>query len=379
MLRNNSVDFIKDAKVAAWIEHAYQTKEFPYDFMRAAAHQGYLGMMVRERYGGAGLNFLDALIAFGPIAFASSALSLCVLAQETLFNSAVRRFGSEDQKEKYLPRSVKGELFGCVANTEPGVGSDAKNIRLKAERRGDKWILNGTKCFITSASVAKAAVVSTRTAKRRSGHPGTTAFLIDVGDGMPGYTLDRVEEKIGQHGAPLCQFTLTDYETRDENILGKLHGGWKVFDETFQRSRVFIGMQAVELAQRAFNEMVFHTSDHKAFGKSVFDQSRPEIANLHLQIQAARLLCYTAADFEVHANPRFVEASSLAKLAGAEAALASTLFYFQKCGALSYLLHSQSSRLLLDALAIPIYEGPSEIQRLIIAKQVLEFIKHVRV
>ena len=372
LLRENARKFMRSVKVQAWIEEAYQTKEFPYAFMREAAAQGYLGMSTNPKYGGSGLNFLDALLVLGEIARESCVLALCVLVQNSLFNFAVETFGREDQKQKYLPRATKGELFGCVANTEPGVGSDAKNIKLKAERRGDKWILNGTKCFITSASVAGAAVVSARTAKRQPGKPGTTAFLIDIGSDIPGYHLDRVEEKIGQHGAPLCQFTLTDYEATEENILGKLNEGWPVFDRVFQHSRGAIAIQAVELAQHAFDEMAVYTKGHTAFGKSIFEQSMPEIANMYSEIQAALVLAYMAADFETHSHPKFVEDSSVAKLAGAEAALKSTLLFFQKCGAMSYILHSLSSQLLFEALAIPIYEGASEIQRLIIAKKIFD-------
>ena len=372
LLHENARKFMRSVKVQAWIEEAYQTKEFPHAFMREAAAQGYLGMSTNPKYGGSGLNFLDALLVFGEIARESCALALCVLVQNTLFNFAVETFGREDQKQKYLPRAIKGEFFGCVANTEPGVGSDAKNIKLKAERRGDKWILNGTKCFITSAAVAGAAVVSARTARRQSGKPGTTAFLIDIGSDVPGYYLDRVEEKIGQHGAPLCQVTLMDYEATEKNILGKLHGGWPVFNRTFQHSRCAIGIQGVGLAQHAFNEMAVYTKGRVVFGESIFKQSMPEIAEMHCEIQAARVLAYTAADFETRSHPQSAEAASLAKLAGAEAALKSTLLFFQKCGAMSYILHSLSSRLLFDALAIPIYEGASEIQRLIIARRILQ-------
>lgn len=370
LLRENARRFMQSVKVKAWIEDAYQTKEFPYAFMRDAAEKGYLGMSVDEKYGGAGLNSLDALLVLGEIAYASCALSLCVLVHNTLFNFAVETFGREDQKQKYLPRATKGKLFGCVANTEPDAGSDAKNIKLKAVCHGNKWILNGTKCFITSASVAGAVVVSARTAERSPGKPGTTAFLIDIGPGVPGYHLDRVEEKIGQHGAPLCQFTLTDYKATEENILGKLHGGWPVFDGTFQHSRSAIGIQGVELAQHAFDEMAKYTKKRTVFGESIFKQSMPEIADMYREIQAARLFAYTAADFETRSHPKFVEASSLAKLAGAETALKAALLFFQKCGAMSYILHSLSSRLLFEALALPIYEGASEIQRKIIAQKI---------
>lgn len=372
LLCENARKFMQSKEVKAWVEDAYQTKEFPFAFMRKAAGYGYLGLNVDEKYGGSGLNFLDALMVLGEIAHVSCALALDVIVHNTLFNFAVETFGREDQKQKYLPRSVAGEIFGCVANTESGAGSDAKNIQLKAVPSGHKWILNGTKCFITSTSVASIAVISARTAKRRTGHPGITAFLIDVGKDVPGFTLDRVEEKIGQHGAPLCQFTLTDYEACDENILGELHGGWKVFDGTFQHSRTAIAIQGVELAQHAFDEMVVHTREHTVFGKSIFEQSKPEIADMHKEIQAARLLAYTAADFESRSNPRFTEASSLAKLAGTEVALKAALLFFQKCGGKSYILHSLSSRLVLDALALTIYEGTSEVQRLIIAKKISE-------
>ncbi len=373
MLKESTRDFMNSDRVKRWIKGAQETKEYPYDFMRAAAEQGYLGMCIDPKYGGSGLSCLDAVIAFEEIAYASAALSLCVLVQNSLAAFAIETFGNDAQKERYLHLMTAGELFGCFANTEPDVGSDAKNIRTRAERRGDKWILNGTKRFITSASVSGVAVVFARTAKREAGSPGITAFVIDVGGNVSGYHLDKIEPKIGQHGSTLCEFTLTDYEASDENVLGEAGNGWEVCDGTFLHSRVWIAAQGVGIAQRAFDEAARYTLfDRQTFGQPIFKHSAHEFADLKTEIESARLLTYKASWLEDSDSPDLTEVSSMAKLSAAETAEKSARLFFRKCGGLSYAAESLSSRLLMDALALPIYEGPSEIQRLIIAKKIAE-------
>lgn len=377
MLKESTRDFMRSREVQQWLKEAQETKRFTRDFMRAAASLGYLGMNVGEKYGGAGLSYLDAVIALEEIAYASIVCSLNLLVQNSLFNFAVETFGREDQKEKYLPPAVRGELFGCFANTEPEVGSDAKNIISHAERRGDRWILNGRKQFITNASVAGAAVVSLRTARRESGNPGITTFLIDIGEGIPGYELTKVEEKVGQHGSELCEFTLTDYEATDENILGAVNRGWDVVNRTFRHSRIWIAAQGVGGARRALDETLEYAARRQAFGGPLVDKQYIafDLAKLKIDIESAALLTYKAAWLEMQNDPEFSLVSSMAKYLAAETATRAADRCCQYHGGMSIVKDIIAANLWLDLFILRVYEGASEIQLAIIAKALRESVR----
>jgi alkylation response protein AidB-like acyl-CoA dehydrogenase len=377
MLKESTRAFMASKEVQQWIKEARETKKFTRDFMRAAAGLGYLGMNVDEKYGGAGMNYLDAVIALEEIAYASITCSLNILVQNSLFNFAVETFGREDQKEKHLPLAVRGDLFGCFANTEPEAGSDAKNIVSRAERRNGKWILNGRKQFITNASVAGAAVISCRTAKRKQGNPGITTFLIDIGDGVSGYELTKIEKKVGQHGSELCEFTLTNYEATDENVLGEVNHGWDVVDRTFRHSRVWIAAQGVGGARRALDEMLKHTSERQTFGGPLIDKQYIafDFAKLSVDIESALLLTHKAACLEMQNNPAFGKFASMAKYLAAETATRAADRCCQYHGGMSIIQDVIAANLWFDLFILRVYEGASEIQLAIIAKALKESVR----
>src|SRR3989338_1340645 len=374
-IKNMARSFMRDEKskekqVENWIKNADKTKKFPVEFMKEAAKLGLLSIDIPEEYGGAGLDRVSALLAFEEIAYVSVPFSLDILVHNSLSAFAINLAGRKDQKEKYLPRMASGEIFGCFANTEPDAGADAKNIKTRAVKNGNKWLLNGKKRFCTNASASKVAVVFARTSERKAGSPGTTAFLIDIGPRVKGYSLDRLEPKICQAGSTLCEFSLNDYEASDENVLGEVDKGWNVCGGTFEHSRIWIAMQGDSLAQHAHDEIMKYASERTTFGKPVIENQYIafELAKLKIEIESAKMMAYKAAWQEMTSNPEFAVTASMAKYMGGELAVKATRLACQYAGGISISQESIFSKLYADALAIPIYEGASEIQLAIIAK-----------
>jgi len=375
VLRDTVRSFMKGSTVRELIRKAEDDKKFPVDFMKLAASMDLLGMNIRG-----GLNYLDAVMAVEEIAYWSIPLSLGILVQNSLGGFAVSQFGSERQKRIYLDKIDSGEIFVCFANTEPDVGSDAKNIRTKAVKDDDKWMLNGTKRFITNASVSSLAIVSARTSPRRAGHPGITTFLIDIGPRTRGYKLEKKETKDIQPGSELCEFSLNNYVARDDNILGRIDGGWKVVDRTFQHSRVWIAAQGVGAAQRALDETIKYTGgERKTFGKLILDNQYIgfELAKLQVEIESSRLLTYKAACQEMDNSKEFAVTSSMAKFAAAEVAKKASSLCYQYFGGMSASKESISYKLHRDIPIIAIYEGPSEIQLQILWKNIQRMVKQI--
>jgi len=375
--RDLARDYMKNPKVLRWIEEAEKTKQFPHAFMKDVAKLGFLGMNVGTQYGGCGMSFLDALIAFEEFAYASISFSLNILVQNSLASFAIDEFGTESQKAKYLPEMASGELLGCFANTEPDTGADAKNIITKATQAGNKFVLSGKKRFITSASESGVAVVFARTAKREPGSPGVTAFVIDIGPNAAGFTLDKKEDKNAQHGSVLCEFTLENYEAGKENILGSVGQGWDVCDHVFKHSRLWIAMQGVGAARRALDETMRYTALRKTFGKPILENQAVgfKLAEIKIEIEAARLLIYKAVCQEMDKDPEFGVTASMAKYAGGEIAQKAATWCYRYFGGMSIAKDSISSKLLMDSLIIPIYEGPSEIQLMMIWKHIQKLAK----
>lgn len=373
-LKDTTRKFMQSREVQDWIYEAYKTKNFPRDFMGRAAEHGYLGMNIAEKYGGAGMSYLDALIAFEEIAYASIPFSLNVLVQNSLAGFAIETFGTLEHREKYLPRMVKGELFGCFANTEPEAGSDAKNIRTRARWTDKKWVINGTKRFITNASEAGVAVIFTRTMERRPGHPGITAFLVEIGPDISGFSLDKIEEKNAQRGSTLCQFTLTDFVAHEEDIIGGINRGWEVCEKTFLHSRLWVATQAVGAARYMLDKTVKYVSGRNTFGEPIIKHQYPafELAKAKVEIEAARLLIRKAACQETAGDPEFPLTCSMAKYLAGEMVENMASLCYRYHGGMSIATetapgdHSPET-LLLDSKIIRTYEGPSEIMLKIIS------------
>lgn len=362
--------YMQGPEVGQWIEEARRTHAFPHAFMEEMAQLGFLGMTTSDQYVGLGMSYAEALAVFEEIAYWSTPFSLNILVQNSLAEFPIEEFGSFEQRNKYLPRMVRGELYGCFANSEPGAGSDAKNISTRAEYRDGKWIINGEKHFITSAVVSGIAVLFARTSPRLPGHPGITAFLVELGPNTPGVSV-VVQPKNAQHGSMLCRITLEHVEVPDTRVLGEVDQGWKVCERTFLHSRLWIAMQGVGAARRALDETISYASQRSTFGKSIIEHQAIgfELAKTALAIDAARLLTLRAADMEMKEpdSPNLPALAAMAKYAGTEAAQTAALQYYRYCGGLSVTAEWPAAGHLLDSLVLPIYEGPNEIQLAIIA------------
>ena len=369
-MKNLVRDYMKSEQTLAWMKEAHETQEYPRAFMRDVSTYGFLGMNIEEKYAGMNMSFLDALLVFEEFAYASIPFSLNILVQNSLFGFALQQFGTAAQKEKYLPRIAQGKLFGCFANTEPSAGTDAKNISTRAEPVKGKWVLNGEKHFCTSASVAGVAVVFARTSMRGAGHPGITAFLVELGPTAAGISVKN-QSKNAQYGSVLCAITLDNVECAMEDILGRVETGWNVCERTFLHSRLWIAMQGVGAARRALDVTLDYTLQRNTFGKPIFDHQHisSELARIDTMIQAARLLTLHAAHQEMTdpAQPELAAMASRAKYLATEVAEMAALHYYRFSGGLSVTKEWSAAQHLLDSLVLPIYEGPNEIQLQIIA------------
>ncbi|MDZ4260603.1 MAG: acyl-CoA dehydrogenase, partial [Candidatus Sungbacteria bacterium] len=270
----------------------------------------------------------------------------------------------------YLPGMVRGELFGCFANSEPGVGSDAKNITTRAELHNGAYVINGEKHFCTTASEAGIAIIFARTSPRTTGHPGMTAFLIELKN-TKGIEVFK-QPKNAQAGSQLCRIICDNVSVDENAILGTKDNGWNVCDRTFLHSRIWIGAQGAGAALRALDEILNYTVNQRAaFNKPVFDHQYVsfELAKIYIAIRGARLLAREAAGQETvdPSHPDFPIMAAGAKYAGTQAAEDAALRYYRFSGGLSITEEWNAAQHLLDSLILPIYEGPNEIQLQIIA------------
>lgn len=372
-------NYMKDESVRGWMKEAQATKEYPHAFIKDAAQYGFLGMNIGLEYGGMGMSYMDALIAFEEFAYASIPFSLAILVQNSLAAFAIQEFGNPEQRLTYLPLLASGMFLGCFANSEPAVGSDAKNIHMRADLTDDGWILNGEKHFCSSASEADIAVVFARTSPRQAGHPGTTAFLVHLHshDGSDDAIITR-QAKNAIHGSTLCAITLDNMPAL---VLGEVENGWNICERVFLHSRLWIAMQGVGAARRALDETLdYVTNQRHTFGKAIADHQHVafELAKIDVMIKAAWLLTLEAAQQEMTdpIQPDFPAMASRAKYLGTEAAQEAALRYYRFCGGLSITQDWPAAQHLLDSLVLPIYEGPNEIQLQIIANYLKRNAKH---
>lgn len=374
-MRMLAKSYMLSEQVRTWISDAQKTKKFPAAFVRDITKHGFMSMNIEDRFGGMGMSYLDAVVVFEELAYASIPFSLIILVQNSLAAFPIQHFGTETQKQKYLPHMSSGELLGCFANTEPDAGSDAKNIITRAVKKGNKWTLHGRKHFCTSASEAGVAIVFARTSRRKAGHPGTSAFLVDLAPEKPKGFECRIQDKVAQHGSTLCELVFDGVEVPEENILGEVDKGWDVCDRTFLHSRLWIAMQGVGAARRAFDETARYTSTREAFGAPLIKKQALafELARIQTAIRSGYLHTHSALTQEMNdpTSLDFLAMAAMAKYVGTEAGEQAALKYWRFCGGISIMSEFGSAQHLLDSLVPPIYEGPNEVQLQIIANNII--------
>jgi alkylation response protein AidB-like acyl-CoA dehydrogenase len=365
-----SVRSFCEEKVKPFAREWDRDEKFPMAVVRELGHLGAMGILVSEEYGGAGMDALAVSVAVEEVARYDGSLALTVASHNGLGTSHIRIFGSAEQKRQYLPKLAAGEWLGAWALTEPGSGSDAAGMKTTAVRRGDGWVLNGTKMFITQGTVGDVFVVLALTdADKRQ--RGITAFILEKG--MPGFSQRPVHGKLGMRSSDTAELVLENVSVPDSQRLGAAGDGFIDTLRILDRGRITIGALGVGLARGAIEEAARYAKDRQAFGQPIgeFQAIRWMLADMKTETDAARLLVRRAASLADAGRP-FTREASMAKLFASEAAMRACNKAVQIHGGYGYTREFPVERYLRDAKLCEIGEGTSEIQRSIIAREILK-------
>jgi len=347
-----------------------ETGHFPHETFRKAAELGLTAVAFPEQYGGAGMDHISYSIVIEEISRVCASTGVILSVQNSLYCDPIYRFGTEDQKKRLLAPYARGEKIGCYALTEPHAGSNAAALRTKAVLKGDKYIVNGTKAWITNGGAADAAIVYTNTHPEK-GEKGITALVIEKG--TPGFSVGKEEKKLGISATACCELSFADCEVPAANRIGEEGEGYKVALSTLDGGRIGIAAQATGIAQGAFEAALAYAQERQAFGHAIsaFQAIQFMLADMATEIDAARLLVRKAA-WKQDSGSRFSMEASIAKLFASEMATRVTHKAIQIHGGNGYSREYPVERSYRDARITEIYEGTSEIQRLVIAAWALK-------
>jgi alkylation response protein AidB-like acyl-CoA dehydrogenase len=329
---------------------------------------GVMGIEIPESLGGGGATFFHAVLAVEAFSRVDPSIGVCVDVQNTLFINALLRYGSDDLKQRYLPK-VASAALGAYALSEAGSGSDAFAMATRAADRGDHWLLTGRKLWITNAGEADLFIIFAN-ANPEAGYRGITAFLVERG--FPGFSVGKKEDKLGIRASSTCELLLEDCRVPRANVLGEFGKGYKVAIETLNEGRIGIGAQMVGLAQGALDHAIKYTRDRKQFGRSIaeFQAVQHQIARAATDLHAARLMVYEAARLRDSGSPFLTEAA-MCKLFSSEVAERVTSLAVNLFGGYGFVKEYPVEKLYRDAKIGQIYEGTSNLQLQTIAKQIL--------
>jgi len=348
-----------------------KSREFPWENIKKLAKQGLLGVIVPEEYGGAGFDFISLAIAIEEISRVCATTGVIVAVNNSLVAYPIYHFGNEEQRKRWLPQLASGQKLGAIAITEPNAGSDVASMETTARLEGDHYLLNGTKRFITNGGEAGIYLVFAYTNKDLR-HHGISAFVVERD--TPGFSLGKHEDLMGIRATANCELIFEDVKVPRENLLGEEGQGFKLCMHTLDVSRIDIGAQAVGLAQGALDAAISYAKERKAFGKTLseFEMVQSMIAEMATQIQAARLLVYYAAFCKDRGMPRFSKEAAMGKWLASEAAVNATKKAIQIHGGYGYTKDYAVERFYRDAKIMELYEGTSEIQKIVIARSLLK-------
>ena len=350
------------APIAAEVD---ENERFPEETWRKLAEMGMMGVPYPEEYGGAGLSYVSYISVAEELAKYCATISVMVSAHTSLCTWPIYAFGTEEQKQKYLPDLCSGEKLGAFGLTEPGAGTDAAMQKTTAEDKGDHWVLNGTKIFITNAGFADTFVVFAMTDKSL-GTKGISAFIVERE--FPGFRVGAHEKKMGIRGSSTCELIFEDCIVPKGNLLGEVGKGFKIAMMTLDGGRIGIGAQALGIAQGAIDECVKYVKERVQFGKrlSQFQNTQFELADMQCKVDAARLLIYRAAQAKQDGEP-YSHLAAMGKLYASEAASDVTRRCLQLVGGYGYTREYPFERFMRDAKITEIYEGTSEVQKMVIS------------
>lgn len=369
LLRDMVRDFVRQEVFPA-VKALEEAHRFPREIVKKMGELGLLGMTVPMEYGGTKTDYLSFILALEELGKASPALCVIVSVHCSLFCHSLAVFGTEEQKRKYLPRAASGDILGAFSLTEPGAGSDASNLKTRAEKKGDAYLLNGTKAWVTSGGEADAIIVFA-VSDNRTGNRKPSAFIVDKNS--PGLRVSKIEEKMGLHSSPTAEISLEDCLVSAENLLGGEGQGLPIALHLLDSSRIGIAAQSVGLSLQALELAAKYAKQREAFGMKIaeFQAIQFMLADISTLTEAARLLTYKAADY--HDKGRQVtKEAAMAKLFASEVANKAAYLALQIHGGYGYSREFQIERIYRDARVLPLYEGTSEVQRLVIARNLLK-------
>jgi alkylation response protein AidB-like acyl-CoA dehydrogenase len=369
-LTRDTVRQFMDAEVRPSVKQRDRDEQFPLAEIRKIAELGCCGMMMPEEWSGPGLDTISYVLMLEEVARVDAAMATSLSVTNSAVQIPLLNFGSPAQKEKYLHRLATGEILGAFCLTEAQAGSDAAAIQSRAVRQGDVYKLQGAKTWVTNGSVAGLLIVFAKT-DPTAGGKGITAFLVEPT--FPGFHAGRHEEKMGQRCSPSVEIILNDCEIPIENRLGEEGQGLKIALSALDGGRIGIAALSVGLAQGALDEAVKYARNRRAFGKNIseFQAIQWMLADMHTEIEAARALLYQAAWLKDSNPSRLGTAASRAKLYASETANRVAAKAVQIHGSVGYSRETDVERMYRDARVLTIYEGTSEIQRMIIARELL--------
>ncbi|MBU3911186.1 MAG: acyl-CoA dehydrogenase family protein [Candidatus Omnitrophica bacterium] len=344
--------------------------KFPWDIVKVLADSDLCGIYIEEKYGGIGGGVMELVLATEELSKACGGISLA-LAATALGTFPIILFGTDEQKQKYLPDIAKGKRLAAFALTEAGAGSDAGAIATTAEKKGDHYVLNGTKQWITNGGEAEVYTV-VASVDRSKGARGAAVFIVEKG--MPGFEFGKKEDKMGIRASATRELVFTDCKVPKENILGKPGMGFIVAMRTFDQSRPGVAAQALGIAQGALDLTVAYTKERKQFGKSVssFQGVQFMLADMATEIEAARALIYAAARMIDSGAKKISKDSAMAKLFASDMAMKVTTDCVQLFGGYGYMRDYPIEKYMRDAKITQIYEGTNQIQRSVIASNLIK-------
>jgi alkylation response protein AidB-like acyl-CoA dehydrogenase len=368
-VRDAARDFARTELLPGVIDRD-EHQAFPHEQIRKMGELGFMGMMVDPRYGGGGMDTISYVLAMEEISKIDASASVCMSVNNSLVCWGLQTFGTEAQKQKYLTRLATGEIIGAFCLSEPEAGSDATSQRTTAEDKGDYYLLNGTKNWITNGSTASVYIVIAQTNPEK-GHRGINALIVEKG--VPGFVVGKKENKLGIRGSDTHSLMFTDVKVPKENRIGDDGSGFKFAMATLSGGRIGIAAQALGIASGAYELSVQYAKERKSFGKPIAEHQAIQfkLADMATQIEAARLLCLQAA-FLKDQHRDYTKAGAMAKLFASQVAMEVATEAVQVHGGYGFVKEYHVERLMRDAKITQIYEGTSEIQKIVISREILK-------
>lgn len=347
-----------------------EKQQFPTEQIKKMGELGFMGMMVDPKYGGGGMDTISYVLAMEEISKIDASASVSMSVNNSLVCWGLEMFGTEEQKEKYLKPLASGEKIGAFCLSEPEAGSDATSQKTTAEDKGDHYLLNGTKNWITNGNSASIYLVIAQT-DREKAHKGINCLIVEKD--MDGFVVGKKEDKLGIRGSDTHSLMFTDVKVPKENRVGEDGFGFKFAMSTLNGGRIGIAAQALGIASGAYELALAYSKERKAFGKPISEHQAIQfkLADMATEIDAARLLCLKAAALK-DKKQDFAKASAMAKLYASKVAMDVTVEAVQVHGGYGYVKEYHVERLMRDAKITQIYEGTSEIQKIVISRELLK-------